>query len=52
MTTFVAMDLNKTSPGGVKLHKFPNEMKDSRLQIVSMLWSSPTNSQNILIYRL
>ena len=60
--TFVAMSSNKTYASGVNLHKFPKEMKDSRLLSVSMLWSSvlsdrllslsdarqPTNSLNVL----
>ena len=59
--TFVAMDCHKTY-AGVNLHKFPKEMKDSRLPSVSILWSSvlcdrllslsnarqPTNSLNFL----
>ena len=35
-----AMSCNKTFASGVNLHKFPKEMKDSRLLPVSMLWSS------------
>ena len=63
---FVAMDSNKTYAGGVNLHKFLKEMKDSRLLPVSMLWShvlsdrllslsnakQPTHLLNFQIYRL
>ena len=36
---FLAVGCNKTYDGGVNLHKFPKEIKDSRQLSLSMFWS-------------